>query len=232
MIPIKNKIELEHFNPKEKVPLECEYCHNIFYKTKYTAFDYKHKCIQKCCSIKCYGKNKTKIKKKSFDCMCCGKLHQNRLSEYNKTKRHFCSKSCAATYNNRHKTKGTRRSKLESWIETELTKLYPTLEIHYNKTDTVNAELDLYIPSLKLAFEFNGVFHYEPIYGDEKLKKIKSNDDRKFQACIENKIELCIIDVSKIIYFKPKTSEYFLKIITDLINKKLDAEPLSRVDRI
>jgi len=226
MIPIKNKSELTNFNSNEMVPLECQFCHNIYYKTKNEAFDRKYRRIRKYCSRKCYSK--TKPKKISFNCMCCNKHFLKAPCECKRTKRNFCSKSCAATYNNRHKTTGTRRSKLESWIEIELTKLYPTLEIHYNKTNTINAELDIYIPSLKLAFEFNGIFHYEPIYGEDKLKRIKNNDDRKFQACIENNIEMCIIDVSKIKYFKLKYSEYFLKIIKDIINKKLDAESLSR----
>ena len=84
--------------------------------------------------------------------------------------------------------------------------------------------MDIYIPSLKLAIEFNGIFHYEPIYGDNKLKRIKTNDTRKFQACIENKIELCIIDVSSFGYFKIDGAKKYLKIITDLIDTKLAEE--------
>ena len=82
--------------------------------------------------------------------------------------------SCAATYNNKNKTHGTRRSKLECFIEKKLSELYPDLTIHYNQKDTINSELDIYIPSFKLAFELNGIFHYEPIYGEEKLNQITS----------------------------------------------------------
>jgi hypothetical protein len=71
-----------------------------------------------------------------------------------------------------------------------------------------------------LAFELNGIFHYEPIYGEEKLGKVKNNDGRKFQACIERKIELCIIDVSASKKFKPERDKKYLDIIVNLIEYK------------
>jgi hypothetical protein len=134
----------------------------------------------------------------------------------------FCGKSCSAKHNNQHvKKKGDNRSKLERWIETKLNILYPNLEIHYSRRDTINAELDIYIPSLKLAFELNGVFHYEPIFGEDRLKSAKTNDERKFQACIENNIELCIINTTKLSgKFTDIKCEPYLKIVTDLINLK------------
>jgi hypothetical protein len=132
----------------------------------------------------------------------------------------FCSSSCAAIYNNTHKTTGNRKSKLEYYLEKELTLFYPNLEIHYNRKDTINSELDIYIPSLKLAFELNGIFHYEAIYGENKLEQIQNNDKRKFQACSESNIELCIIDSSKLKYFKESNAKPYLDIICDIINKK------------
>lgn len=135
-------------------------------------------------------------------------------------KKIFCTKSCAVTYNNTHKQIGTRISKLEIWLKEQLTIQYPNLEIHYNRKDAINSELDIYIPSLKLAFELNGIFHYEPIYGQEKLQKIQNNDDRKFQACLERGIELCIIDTSSLKYFKLKNIEKYKNIIFSIIEKK------------
>lgn len=99
--------------------------------------------------------------------------------------------------------------------------LYPNLLIYFNKKDAINSELDIYIPSLKLAFELNGIFHYEPIYGFNKLNQIQNNDSRKFQACLEQKIELCLIDSSKQKYFTEKSSQQYLDIITTIINSKL-----------
>jgi len=74
---------------------------------------------------------------------------------------------------------------------------------------------------MRLAFELNGPFHYEPIFGTEQLKYTQNNDKRKFQACIEHNIELCIIDTSQQKYFKPSTAQPYLKIIKDIINSKI-----------
>jgi hypothetical protein len=74
--------------------------------------------------------------------------------------------------------------------------------------------------SLNIAFELNGIFHYEPIYGNDKLNKIQNNDMRKFQACLEHNIELCIIDTSQQKYFKESTSQKYLNIIVNILNEK------------
>ena len=94
--------------------------------------------------------------------------------------------------------------------------LYPNLKIEYNQTNAINGELDIYIPSLKLAIELNGIFHYEPIYGKEKLHAMKTNDKRKFQACLERGIELCIINTGKT-SFSEKTADKYLDIIKNLV---------------
>jgi hypothetical protein len=141
-----------------------------------------------------------------------------------------CSRSCATTYQNTHKAIGIRRSKLEAYIEEQLTLLYPNLVVHYNRKDTINSELDIYIPTLKLAVELNGIFHYEPIFSPEQLARSQNNDQRKMQACIERGIELCVIDTSKQTYFKPASSARFLDIIVSLIRLKaasLGIEPSS-----
>ena len=133
----------------------------------------------------------------------------------------FCNRSCSVTYHNTHKTAGTRRSKLEKWLEIQLNKIYPNLNIIYNDKKTINSELDIYIPSLHLAFELNGIFHYEPIFGKEKLASIQNNDDRKFQACLEQHIELVMIDSSGLKHFNEINCKPFLKIIRNIINKKI-----------
>lgn len=221
-----SKTELNSKKSRELIPLECINCNDTFYKKKNQIQmilngKFLRTSTMEYCSRKCGAKHReNKIK---FICPQCKKEFQRTPSFIRKSKKSFCSKPCSTFYYNTHKITGYRRSKLEIWLEKELTYLYPTLEIHYNKTNTINSELDIYIPSLKLAFELNGIFHYEPIYSEEKLKKTQNNDNRKFQACLENKIELCIIDVSKINYFKEKTSIPILKIIKKIINKKIGA---------
>lgn len=150
-------------------------------------------------------------------CNECFMRFHKKPSEIKKSPNHFCSKSCAATHNNKNKTHGTRRSKLEAWLEEKLTDLYPDLEIHFNHKDAIGSELDIYFPTLKLAIELNGIFHYEPIFGESKLEKIQKNDQNKFQSCQSHGISLCIIDTSGQKYFKPKTSQKYLDIIIDIL---------------
>jgi hypothetical protein len=95
--------------------------------------------------------------------------------------------------------------------------LYPDLVILFNDKSTINSELDIYIPSLRIAFELNGIFHYEPIFGKDKLKQINNNDNNKFQKCIANNISLCIIDISKQKHFTEKSSIIYLEIIKNII---------------
>lgn len=220
MIPLFTNKDFEKSKSIEKLPLQCKNCGKTFYKEKRriksaiksNGTDKAEFCSLKCSALFRNPPNYVKCKKcnKEF------KKLPNQIREDN-----FCSHSCHATYVNTHKKHGTRRSKLEIWLEEQLTQLYPDLEIHFNRKDTINSELDIYIPSLSLAFELNGIFHYEPIYGQEKLAKIQNNDDRKYQACIEKDIELCILDVSQMKYFKEKKCKKYLDIIINIINQKL-----------
>ena len=196
----------------------CSYCNQPFKILLQNDSSSKRKNVKnRFCSLSCNGKSQiTKIKVK---CNNCSKLFLKLPNQIKKTKNNFCSKSCSAIYNNLHKTKGTRRSNLEIWLEKQLTLLYPDLKINFNKKDTINSELDIYIPSLKLAFELNGIYHYEPIHGVNKMNQIQNNDHRKILACAEKDIELCIIDVSSLIYFKSKNAQKYLDIIASIINK-------------
>lgn len=197
--------------------LNCEYCGKIFFRDIAHAIRRDHNfCCHKC---------STEFSRSAQELTCpvCNREFKRLLNQIKKSKSgiSFCSRSCAATYNNQHKTTGTRVSKLELWLQEKLTEFYPNLEILFNQKDTIESELDIYIPSLKLAFELNGIFHYEPIFGDKKFGQIQNNDQRKFAACSEHNISLCIIDVSKQVYFIEKTSMQFLDIIKNIIEQNL-----------
>jgi endogenous inhibitor of DNA gyrase (YacG/DUF329 family) len=176
------------------------------------------------CSLKCFHQH---LRKDEINLVCyfCGKPITKRECDLKGKAHSFCSISCSAKYNAAHKTWGCGRSKLEKWLEPQLKDFYPELEIHFNRNDTINSELDIYIPSMKLAFELNGIFHYEPIYGQELLDKIQNNDQRKFQACLERGIELCTIDNNSMRTFNENKALIFLGVITDIIDLKLDIKP-------
>ncbi|MDF0552678.1 hypothetical protein [Kamptonema sp. UHCC 0994] len=203
----------------KKVEVVCAYCNKQFNRSvsKYNQ-DVK-KDWNQFCSKECHWLAQNK--RKQVVCAWCNTTFIKEEVQIKKTKHNFCSRSCSASYSNRNKTKGNRRSKLEIWLESQLSLIYPNLEIHYNRKDAINAELDIHIPSIDLAIELNGIFHYEPIYGENKLSQIQNNDERKFQACLENGIELCIIDTSGFTYFKVDKAQKYLQIVTQVINNKL-----------
>jgi hypothetical protein len=221
MQPLYTEQEFESAQSLQLLPLKCLHCTKTFYiakrriQSQATQTNFKADfCSQRCNSL-CH--------KPPVEVVCeqCNKRFNKSPNQIRKTKHHFCSQSCAAKYNNAHKTKGTRISKLEKWLAIKLPELYPALEFHFNRKDTINGELDIFIPSLKLAFELNGIFHYEPIFGKGKLDSIQTNDHRKMLACAEHGIELCVIDVSTFTYFKEQRAMKFLTIVQNIINSRL-----------
>lgn len=204
----------------DKLPLQCNYCKCTFFLSKkkiQEALNPKYKRLGLYCSVSCSHKSSLKIKE--YNCLNCQSVVLRRPSEVRGNI--FCNKSCSATFNNKNRTNGYVRSKLEMFLETELTKIFPNINFIFNQKDAINSELDIFIPDLKLAFELNGIFHYEPIFGTNKLNQIQNNDNRKFQACLERGIELCIIDTSTQRYVTPKSSKLYLDIIVNIINNKI-----------
>lgn len=222
MKPLYTTEEFELAKASTKLPCQCINCQNTFYKDKRTI----NKAIKNIdghtgnfCSNKCQAQFNG-IASYSVQCLNCNKSFNKLPNQIKKYPNHFCSCSCAATYNNKHKATGTRRSKLELYLEEQLTNLYPNLHFDYNKKGAIGSELDIYIPSLKLAFELNGIFHYEPIYGSGKLNQIQKNDISKSKACLDNQIDLCVIDSSGLKYFKASKAQKYLDIIVDIINQR------------
>lgn len=224
MKQIYTPLEFDNAKYCDKLPLECKECNKVFYKTKAdikTFLNKKSTGTYEYCSLKCSSANIHNRKTIKTICEHCGASICKVLSEYKKNKHHFCSLSCSASYHNTHKKYGCNRSKLEKWLEEQLTKLYPKLEFHFNRKDTIKSELDIYIPSLQLAFELNGIFHYEPIFGSSHLSNTQNNDKRKYQACLEQKIDLCIIDTSQQKNFKEHKSLIYLDIIRNIIDARI-----------
>lgn len=71
-----------------------------------------------------------------------------------------------------------------------------------------------------MPLKFNGIFHYEPIFGQEKLDQIKNNDLKKIKECNRQIIDLICIDTTSQKSFSKKSSQVFLDIIVTEINKR------------
>ena len=78
-------------------------------------------------------------------------------------------------------------------------------------------ELDIFLPDLKLAFEYQGQQHFHAIkaWGGEKaLKDLQERDKKKAHLCHQNGITLITID-----YTEPLTDEYLRHVISQKISK-------------
>lgn len=211
--------EFDNAKSLQKIEVICTHCNKIYSKLKKKILsNFKtFNLYPKFCSNKCQRMSIKHIHVLEITCNNCNQYFEIRKSQYQKSVNHFCSQSCAATFNNKNKTHGTKRSKLEVYLKNKLQELYPNLKIVFNGKEAISSELDIYIPSLKLAFELNGIFHYEPIFGNNKLNQIQNNDSNKFQKCQEKEISLCIIDTSSQKRFTEQSSQKYLDIINQLI---------------
>jgi hypothetical protein len=112
----------------------------------------------------------------------------------------------------------------EGWVSETLlyniiTHLYPNHSIirHHRPDWLDRLELDIYLPELKLAFEYQGQQHFHAIkaWGGEKaLNDLEERDRKKANLCSQNGITLIPID-----YTEPLTEGYLHKVISQKIGK-------------
>lgn len=207
---------LRSYKWADLVSLTCPQCKKPFQKSrKYieTKFNNFNNCRVISCSRKCRAKmQETFI---TVSCGHCQKEVRKTQNQFKKSKsgKAFCDRSCAAKYNNTHKSTGTRRSKMEKYFEKRFREDFPELLLLCNSKEQILSELDFFFPEIMFALELNGIFHYEPIYGQDKLERIQASDQQKIIKCAEAGIELCILDISSCKRFTAKSGEkFYLKI--------------------
>ncbi len=176
-------------------------------------------CSQHCC-------HQYKNIQQDVICNFCSQPFKKINAECKRHPIHYCSSSCAASANNK-KRRRSRRSKSEAMLYNLLVEAFPTLDLIANDKSMLNGlEVDIAIPSLKLAIEWNGIVHFKPIYGQDKLNRIQSIDQRKQELANQLQINLIVIPdlVSKVEYVK----ECYIKIssiINDLLAPQEGIEP-------
>lgn len=109
-----------------------------------------------------------------------------------------------------------------AWVsETILYKIiqeiYPEVEVirHHRPKWLEGLELDIYIPSLKLGFEYQGIQHFKAIShwgGEVQLEKQQEHDKRKKEICKALGIRLICVN-----YDEPLNSEYIISRINDMV---------------
>lgn len=199
----------------------CEYCkkefwrHNRLQKKYINKSRKKHgiKCLKiyEFCSKECSYAYKDK--KIDLKCGWCNASLKQTLAEYKKSKSGFafCNRSCSVSYNNTQRRK-SKRSKCEIMLFDLIQQHYPNLNVLPNDKNLLEGfEVDIAIPELNLAIEWNGIVHYKPIYGEEKLDKIKSVDIKKQLLAQKNNIRLIVI--SDLVSTKAFVNEAFMNIV-------------------
>jgi len=90
--------------------------------------------------------------------------------------------------------------------ETQLYKvvcrLYPDREVlrRHRPSWLEGLELDIHIPDLSLAFEYQGQQHFYPVEawgGEEAFEALQERDSRKSRLCVENGVRLVAIDYTE-----------------------------------
>ena len=212
--------EIKQLKSTQFIKMLCPICSNTFDKVKkeYT------RCIKELptyvfyCSRKCYQQPKKKLQ--TVACDYCKKPFTKKNSELKRTNLNFCSRSCLGYYTNANKVSGKTRSKLELRLEEQLKKDF-TLDIVYSDRVALKGlELDIYIPDIKIAFEIQGIFHYQPIFGKEKLNSIQERDDRKRKLCSELGIKLIPINVSMYTYITKERFDCIYRHILKVLSEK------------
>jgi hypothetical protein len=72
-----------------------------------------------------------------------------------------------------------------------------------------------------IAFELNGIFHYQPIFGNERLKIVEKNDIEKINECNIKGVDLFVIDISDSKKFNKNKDKKYLDFIINEINKRI-----------
>ena len=96
-------------------------------------------------------------------------------------------------------------------------KHYPDARFQYSPEFLFHQKLDIFIPSVNKAIEYQGKQHYEPVEffgGEESHRRNKERDRRKYQRCKAKGIKVLYWD-----YDKPLTEDYFLEEIKPWIDE-------------
>lgn len=120
------------------------------------------------------------------------------------------------------KRKHGSRSRSERLLFKLLKTEYPSLYIKQQDRDLLNPyELDITIPELQIAIEWNGIFHYQPINSKTKLRKTQKKDRLKQKLLYEMNWTFYVVrHESK--FNENIVNEHF-ETIQDIIDDKLNS---------
>jgi len=177
---------------RRTVTVVCEHCSSLFEKDA-REVSRKRRSKHFFCSRKCWYDHSHERGSVTTPCQNCGLEISRKKSQFENWPNHFCSKSCSAQHANA-KRKWSRRSVAETALYDHIKERFPELEILPNdKTMLEGLEVDIAVPALKLAIEWNGAVHFKPIFGNDKLASIRSRDQRKLEIASREDVNLIVI---------------------------------------
>lgn len=134
----------------------------------------------------------------------------------------YCNGTCRNKDQN--KFKNGSRSYAEQVLSTKLKLNFPKWNIVENdRTILGGLELDIYIPELKLAIEWNGIYHILPIKGNEALQKILHKDGLKQNMCAA--LGITLISISD----RTSHKKFIEETTNDLVEKLKQLELATRI---
>lgn len=218
---MKKLFSIEEFNiakSKDLLPLRCEECDKIFYKSK----GYIKDCLNpdkvgtgNHCSRKCVGLSRSKLCRKTIICAECGKPKQKILSQIRENSENFCSNNCSSLYNNRHKKTGRHltnlqysfKEKLEAKYNFKSIKLLPhqiiDIDCGYIIIKSVNQKLIIIFNNKEYEYKISSV-DKEIDFLTPKMKRslILKNFNLKLIEFMEEHLPF---DKKKVLFKKPIT---------------------------
>lgn len=223
--------ELREKSSRDLIPIECEICNDVFYKPKNVVLrGLKGTRSVSACGNEC---RKKLISKRRYlgditlTCVFCKKNFQRSIKVYKKwqlknNKVSCCSRKCASKWQYENGLSKNMRSSLEKWVEEKIKERFPELKVVYNDRNTIDGELDIFIPIFNLAFELNGICHYKPIYGRDKLEKKVVKDFEKSIDCFSKQIELHVLDCREYDKLNENRDMKYIDYIFDVIKRKIE----------
>lgn len=114
--------------------------------------------------------------------------------------------------------KGSYKWKSESQLFSITREFFKDSIFQYRSDWLEKQSLDIYIPSINVAIEYQGIQHYEPVDffgGEANFKNLRERDNKKINLCQKNGITLIEWP-----YTRPITKENFFDIFKDYIKQK------------
>lgn len=118
-------------------------------------------------------------------------------------------------------------SKLENFLFEKLLK--SGLNVDFHKEQSIlntNLQIDLFLPKLNIAIEVDGPSHFEPVWGDDALKRNKKYDNKKTGLILGKGLYLIRIKQTKD-FSKTRSELIFndlIKTIEDIKNNQLQSK--------